>query len=997
MPATGLEPRPAPPAPTGLVAVDGRTFPLAGAAIRAHAAAGLARTTFEQHYTNPHAEPLEVLYTLPLPADGAVIGYTIHCGDKIIRGHVETCEDAQKTYQHALAEGRIAGLLTQERADTFTQQLGSLPPGAEVRVEIDVLHPLGFHPALETSRAEWEYRFPTVVGVRYEGAAGRVPDADRLAAERADASGTPARLSLELAIADGDGGTLAPQSSSHDIIVADAGDGSGGAGAAPPRKGAVVRLEQPARLDRDVVITWQAGSSTLEARLVMGPGLSGDGGRYGLLTITPPISAPAFARDLTILIDASGSMSGKPLAAAKAVASRLLQSLTPDDRFEILAFARDTTTLVGGPVAASGENIARAIEKLAALQARGGTEMADAIRRALSPLRSDSLRQVVLLSDGYIGFENEVVAHVLQDLPAGARLHTVGIGHSPNRSLTRAAARAGRGIELLVAGRYDLDRATSRLLAATVAPILTDLEISGSALIGQAPARARDVLAGEPLRMALAFDPRGGELVLSGHRTGETRTWEQRWTVPAGDGADLDGSTQIPIGALYGREAIEDEEMRLAAAGQHGRAQVPGIARADRGARAPAPHREPPHEPRRRRRGPDRRSPRSAAPGATGSRAALRGECRGRRAHGHARGGCPSGSGRRHGVLPEDRQGRVEIRGRDGCRPRDACRAVVLPSARRAEDSRALHPHRGGSPRDRVRVADHGLQDAQETHPHPCAARRRRNGGGQGGSEAQHQRREARRWTHAPACVPDEGPHALARGASECGLGARRPHVPSRGGDGAWRLEMSAPPDGHPEPRETKAIEVDSDLDRAFARVRGGDPEAFADWLRSAEIPLRRSLETFARDVDIEAVLQEGLLRMWVLAPTLDLSGRNASLRYAIRITRNLALGEVRRLGRTTPLDLESLERLPEAQTDPDPPADPNLRRLILGCIDRLPERPRAALNARIQDAGRSPDRALATTVKMKTNTFLQNIVRARRLMAECLERAGVALVEAMP
>jgi len=558
--------KPAPPQATGLVAVDGRTFPLRSAAIRALAAGGIARTAFTQSYENLYSEPLEVLYTLPLPADGAVIGYTIHLGEKVIIGQIEKREAAAQMYEEALAAGRTAGLLSAERADTFTQRLGNLPPGAGVRVEIEVLHPLAFLPAGGDGAtgaappALWQYRFPTVGGVRYEGAPGRVPDAGRLDVERAGKSGTPVRLELELLVDDGEPARLAPRSPSHGLATVAAGMATR------------ITLDAPSRLDRDLVVEWCAGSATdgadrVGVRLIEGPGLAGDHGRYGLLTITPPPRpGRTFARDLTILIDASGSMDGVPLDSARALAGRLLADLGPEDRFELLAFASRMEKLVSGPVAANERNLRRAGERLAALRAGGGTEMASAIAEALAPLRGDSQRQVVLLSDGYIGFEGEVVGQVLGRLPTGARLHAVGIGSAPNRSLTQAAARAGRGIEVLVGGEDEVERAAARLRTALVGPVLTDLEVSGSAVRASAPARPRDVLAGEPLVLAVELAPEGGSLAVAGRLAGVAGSWAERIAVPAS--AELHSATQLPVGALFGREAIADEEMHLTAAGQ---------------------------------------------------------------------------------------------------------------------------------------------------------------------------------------------------------------------------------------------------------------------------------------------------------------------------------------------------------------------------------------------------------------------------------------------
>ena len=58
----------------------------------------------------------------------------------------------------------------------------------------------------------------------------------------------------------------------------------------------------------------------------------------------------------------------------------------------------------------------------------GGTEMHAAVIEALCTLRDDAQRQIVLVTDGYIGFEAQVVGEVMERLPAGTRLHTVGIG-----------------------------------------------------------------------------------------------------------------------------------------------------------------------------------------------------------------------------------------------------------------------------------------------------------------------------------------------------------------------------------------------------------------------------------------------------------------------------------------------------------------------------------------------------------------------------------------
>jgi hypothetical protein len=288
------------------------------------------------------------------------------------------------------------------------------------------------------------------------------------------------------------------------------------------------------------------------------------------------VSATTHARDLTVLVDASGSMSGRPLERAKAVVDRLLDGLGPADRFEILAFAIDVLRLGTGRGGDDGLQPATdaaidgARRALRRLSAGGGTEMASAIDRALEPLRADSQRQVVLLTDGYIGFEHEVIGRLVRSLPAGARLHAIGVGAAPNRTLTGGAARAGRGIELVVGSDAEVGPVARRLVAATRAPVLTELAVAGDAVRAVAPERPRDILAGQPLVLAVELTPAGGTVEVTGHLAGQAAPWRATIPVPPASDAQADRGTAcrpsaLPLGALFGREAVTDVEMHLAA------------------------------------------------------------------------------------------------------------------------------------------------------------------------------------------------------------------------------------------------------------------------------------------------------------------------------------------------------------------------------------------------------------------------------------------------
>jgi len=175
------------------------------------------------------------------------------------------------------------------------------------------------------------------------------------------------------------------------------------------------------------------------------------------------------------------------------------------------------------------------------------------------------------------------------------------------------------------------------------------------------------------------------------------------------------------------------------------------------------------------------------------------------------------------------------------------------------------------------------------------------------------------------------------------------------------------------------------DLDRYLPDIVAGDTTAFGRWVAGVEPRLRASLGSVAGQLDAEAVLQECLLRVWQVAPRFVPDGRPDGLaRLAIRIGRNLAVSELRRRRIVPTIDADAGDHGTSAATP-----DPLLRRVIVECREKLPGKPAAALGARLDGPWR-PDVELAQELGMKLNTFLQNVTRARKLLAQCLSAHGV-------
>jgi Ca-activated chloride channel family protein len=228
--------------------------------------------------------------------------------------------------------------------------------------------------------------------------------------------------------------------------------------------------------------------------------------------------------------------------------------LRPVDAFNVIEFNSDASSLFPVSVAASDDKLARARSFVAGLSADGGTEMRRALELALGmPPAAASLRQIVFITDGAVGYEEELFTMIESGLN-GARLFTVGIGSAPNGWFMRKAAEAGRGTFTFVSDLNEIAEKMDRLFTRLSSPQVTNIEVlwPGGTLVDMYPATVPDLYRGEPvaLRAKLAGSPRRGDRVLvTGSAPGGA------WSAEL----ELGGRPPAPgVGALWARARIAD-------------------------------------------------------------------------------------------------------------------------------------------------------------------------------------------------------------------------------------------------------------------------------------------------------------------------------------------------------------------------------------------------------------------------------------------------------
>lgn len=176
-----------------------------------------------------------------------------------------------------------------------------------------------------------------------------------------------------------------------------------------------------------------------------------------------------------------------------------------------------------------------------------------------------------------------------------------------------------------------------------------------------------------------------------------------------------------------------------------------------------------------------------------------------------------------------------------------------------------------------------------------------------------------------------------------------------------------------------------------LAAIAQSDLAAFSRWFARCEMPLRRSLGSFADVADVEAIVQDTVILVHNRASTIT-PQRPAGflLRWARTVALNRARNDAKRAGRHEPFE----EYAETASSPVAPAADPFLRERIRQCRERLPDKPRLVLDALLEDGGRHQPRDLATSIGLKFDAFRQNLKRARGALEQCLRGYGINVRE---
>jgi Ca-activated chloride channel homolog len=208
------------------------------------------------------------------------------------------------------------------------------------------------------------------------------------------------------------------------------------------------------------------------------------GGGYFLLLAGLPDQAAvgkrtAMKREVTLVIDRSGSMHGTKMDQAKKAATGILDRLNPGELFNLIAYNESVESFASRPLSPLPEVLASARNWINNIASSGGTNIYDALAEAMRPAPSkDFLPLTLFLTDGLptVGrtSENSIREVVRAGQDVRRRVFTFGVGADVNTPLLNWIANQTGGAATFVLSDTDLEESIRRISRRLSGPVLSD-------------------------------------------------------------------------------------------------------------------------------------------------------------------------------------------------------------------------------------------------------------------------------------------------------------------------------------------------------------------------------------------------------------------------------------------------------------------------------------------------------------------------------------------
>ncbi|NWF50418.1 MAG: VWA domain-containing protein [Ignavibacteriaceae bacterium] len=450
-------------------------------------------TKIDQSFFNPSDFQLEGYYIFPIPKGAIISDFRMVVNGVEVKAEMLESEKARNIYEEIVRRMKDPALLEYSERDIFKLRIFPIEPRSEKKISITYLQ------MLEKDNDITEYVYPL--------------NTEKFSAAPLKDVSIKINLKSESKVKD-------IYSPTHDIDVVIKSD-----------KEALISYEEyNVKPEMDFKLYFSVSENRVDLNLMNYNDGNEDG--YFLLTVMPSFNydeKQIEKKDITFIIDVSGSMTGEKLEQAKNALLYCVDNLNTDDRFEIIKFSTEAFELFGKPEINSKQNIEKAKNFISKMKAAGGTNIDEAFELAFKNKSDGSrLQLVIFITDGKptIGEINDekLIQKILSNNKAKARIFTFGIGNEINTHLLDKLTSETKSWRTYISPKEDIEVKVSSFYDKIQSPVISDLklEFEGPARIyNYYPAELGDLFKGSNLLVFGRYDGEGEiKIKLSGMLNG---------------------------------------------------------------------------------------------------------------------------------------------------------------------------------------------------------------------------------------------------------------------------------------------------------------------------------------------------------------------------------------------------------------------------------------------------------------------------------------------
>jgi Ca-activated chloride channel homolog len=405
----------------------------------------VARTSVDQVFINHFGRDIEGTYIFPVPEGASVSDFAMYIGNERVKGEILDSREARRIYEDIVRRMRDPGLLEYMGRNLFRARVYPIPANGEKRVQIS------YTEVLKSENGLVRYVYPL--------------NTERFSRDPLTDVSISVRIESEVPVVN-------VYSPSHKVSVRKEREG-------------LVRVgyeDKNVRPDKDFLVYYSLSKDDIGLSFM---NWEGPDGAYFMVLASPRFAAPGekvVNKNIVLVLDSSGSMSGAKIRQAKEAARFVLNHLDRRDEFTLVDFDDGVTAFSEGLVSATTENVDRALKFVDAIEDSGGTNINDALVAALSRMRDgDRPNYVLFLTDGLPTVGTTETADILRNVGKAnglrSRIFVFGVGNDVNTELLDRISSDHRGTSVYIGEGEDLEVALSIFYEKISSPVLADLAV----------------------------------------------------------------------------------------------------------------------------------------------------------------------------------------------------------------------------------------------------------------------------------------------------------------------------------------------------------------------------------------------------------------------------------------------------------------------------------------------------------------------------------------